>query len=116
MQTDMRGLAAQFPPASLQTPEVRTTPPLDLFLIMIPGACDLGPEADNPTRACWTAEGGRKSRWVPRLRILILRQRSKYGGRRRGECDEPHDHPNLSGYLDFGMRWEMVHSNGDRMG
>lgn len=91
-------------------------PLFDLFLLMILDACGLGPEADNPTRACWTTEGGRQGRWVPRLWILILCQWGKYGGRRRGECDEPYDHPNLSGYSDLGMRYEMVHSNGDRTG
>lgn len=109
----MRGLTAQFPPASLQTPEVRipsARPVLDLFSLTILGACDPGPEADDPPRACWTAEGGCKSYRLSGMWVLILCQRGKYGGRRRGECDEPHDHPNLKRHLDLNMLWEVEHT------
>lgn len=104
----MRGLTAQFPPASLQTPEVSnvsTRAVLDLFWLTITGVCDPGPEADDSPRACWTAEGGCKSYRLSRMWVLILRQRGKYGGRWRGECDEPHDHPNLNRRLDLNVPW-----------
>lgn len=84
-----------------QDPNIVTS--IWLVLLTILDARDPGPEADDPTRACWTTKGGRESRWVPRLWILVLRQWGKYGGRRRGKCDEPYDNPNLSGILDLNM-------------
>lgn len=94
----MRGLVAQFPPASLQTPEVRNSParpPLILLSLTIPIACDSGPEADDPARTCWTAEGGRKSHRFPCMWLLILCKRCEHGGRWRRKRDEPDDHSNL---------------------
>lgn len=100
-RTDRSEGACSAVPASIPTntrgQNHTSFPVLDLPSLTTPDTYDSGPEADDPARACWTTQGGCTSCRVSRVWVLILRKWCKYGCRRRCQCDEPDDHPNLDG-------------------